>query len=145
MRTKSLPGGNLFLSVKAGCARLTKLATAAALADTGVHGAQALALLALEGQGPMKISDLATALDLQKPAATTLAVRLEDEGFVCRKADAADARATCLELTPLGRDKASRVGPMIAGFDATLSEGFSEKERDTIRRFLERIMSLDRL
>jgi len=143
MRTKDVPLESLFLAVKSGCARLTKLATAAAQEQAGVFGAQALALLALQARGEVRISELAAMLDLQKPATTTLVARLEAEGLVTRNEDRDDARAACVRLTRKGEETAAKVGVMIAGFDDILSEGFTAEELETVKRFLTRIAVLE--
>jgi DNA-binding MarR family transcriptional regulator len=145
MRTNCTPTDNLFLGVKAGCARLTRLAAAKAQQETGVHGAQALALLTLSEQGAVKITHLAKALDLKKAAASTLVSRLEAEGLLSRGHDDRDARAAVVELTPLGEQKALQVGAMIAGFDETLQTGLSQSEIEVVRRFFSRIMVLEEI
>lgn len=145
MRTKNTPSDNLFLGVKAGCARLTRLAAAKAQQETGVYGAQALALLTLREKGAVRITVLAQALDLKKAAASTLVTRLEAEGLLSRGHDGKDARAAIVELTPLGEAKSLQVGAMIAGFDETLQADFSQSEIEVVRRFFSRIMALENL
>ena len=128
----------IFLSLKHACARVTKLAAATAQAHTGLHGAQAPALLMLSIHGGRKISELARDLEIGKPAATTLVNRMEKAGLVKRRPDKDDARASVIELAGRGRCIADDVAIMIGNFDAALIEGFSAREIETIRRFLVR-------
>lgn len=136
---------SLFLLLKLNCTRLTKLASAAAQARTGLPGAQAPALLMLSMHGPRRISDLAGDLDLGKPAATTLVERMEKSGLVSRTSNERDGRASIIALTGRGRELAAEVAVMIGIFDATLAEGLDEEEQKTVRRFLLRLSQLETL
>ena len=134
-----------FLDLKRACARLTKVASAEAQSRVGLHGAQAQALLVLSELDACRISDLASRLDLGKPATTTLVERMEKENLVSRAPDQRDARARFIRLTPEGRSAVSRVIEMISDFDATLVEGLSAQEVEIIERYLDRAAKLERL
>ncbi|MCI5077174.1 MarR family winged helix-turn-helix transcriptional regulator [Oricola sp.] len=136
---------SLFLLLKLNCTRLSKLASAAAQARTGLPGAQAPALLMLSMHGPRRISDLARDLDLGKPAATTLVDRMEKAQLVFRQSDESDARISVITLTERGRAMAADVAVMIGEFDATLVGGLDEHEEAIVRRFLRRLSQLDTL
>lgn len=136
---------SLFLLLKLNCTRLSKLASAAAQARTGLPGAQAPALLMLSMNGPRRISDLARDLDLGKPAATTLVDRMEKAQLVFRQSDESDARISVITLTERGRAMAADVAVMIGEFDATLVGELDEHEEAIVRRFLRRLSQLDTL
>ena len=67
--------------------------------------AAARILARLNDNGPTRISDLATAERCSQPTITNHVKRLEAAGLVARQADARDARAWMIELTPAGREQ----------------------------------------
>lgn len=127
-----------FLLLKSACRQVTEEAAAIAHRETGVHGAQALALLVLRDIGPCRLVDLGAAIHTMRAATTTLADRLEKAGLAERRPDPKDARAQRIALTPLGAERAQAVKAIIARFDAALLQGFSTEERGAILRFLAR-------
>lgn len=63
-----------------------------------------LRLLSLMGElGPSRIGDLAKADNSSQPTMTTQVQRLESLGYVTRRVDDRDARATLVTLSPPGR------------------------------------------
>ncbi len=60
-------------------------------------------LLALDTLGPLRISDLASALGQSQPGATRAAKALETSGLASGRDSENDRRARVLELTPRGR------------------------------------------
>lgn len=134
-----------FLSLKAACARVTKVASAEAQASAGIYGAQAQALLILSRLDGCKISELARQLDLGKPAATTLVERMEKAGLIHRRPDKDDARASLLDLTQNGRGALAEVKRMISALDQRLVSGFDAQERAVIARFLAQASTFETL
>lgn len=134
-----------FLAVKRACARLTKVASAEALATAGLPGAQAQALLMLSQLNGCKIGELGKTLGLGKPATTTLVSRMEKAKLLRRRADKADARANTIELTPTGRKALAKVKRMIAAFDERLVHGFSPHEIEVIETYLARAARIEKL
>jgi DNA-binding MarR family transcriptional regulator len=64
-------------------------------------GRRHVALLAhVAADGPLAVSDLAAAVGLSLPAASTLTRELEDAGFVERREDPADRRRTVVAVDP---------------------------------------------
>ncbi|MEZ5716599.1 MAG: MarR family winged helix-turn-helix transcriptional regulator [Paracoccaceae bacterium] len=118
---------------------MTEEAAAIARGETGVHGAQALALLVLRRIGPCRLVQLGAAVGTARAATTTLAARLEKAGLAERCPDRDDARAQRIALTPLGAERAEAVEALIARFDAALLDGFSADEGRVILRFLETV------
>ncbi len=90
----------------------------------GVTVAQAAALEALSGHGPMRLSDLGKRLGIAPSTLTRNLERLIDGGLVTRTADARDARAARVRLTAAGRGAARGV--------ATQEEGFAQQVLDRI-------------
>jgi len=60
------------------------------------------ALGTVDRHGPLTPSELAARERIQRPTATRLIARLEDEGLVVRTAAPGDARSSLLTLTPAG-------------------------------------------
>jgi len=90
----------------------------------GVTVAQAAALEALFGHGPMRLSDLGRRLGIAPSTLTRNVERLIAAGLVTRLADADDARSTRVRLTAAGRRAAL---------------GVADREEDFARQVLERI------
>ena len=90
----------------------------------GVTVAQAAALEALLGHGPMRLSDLGRRLGIAPSTLTRNLDRLVEGGLVARQVDGRDARAARVKLTAAGRRAAL---------------GVAEREQDFARQVLERI------
>jgi DNA-binding MarR family transcriptional regulator len=58
-----------------------------------------------EGEGGRRMTDLADKVVLSKSGLTALVDRMESEGFVERRPDPDDRRATRIVLTPLGEER----------------------------------------
>ena len=67
--------------------------------------AAARILARLNDNGPTRISELALAERCSQPTITNHIKRMEAAGFVQRSADARDARAWMIELTPQGHEQ----------------------------------------
>ena len=91
-------------------------------ADLGLPSAQ-LRTLALVGDlAPARVGDLAAADGITQPTMTSALARLEGSGYVARTADAADARASLVDLTAAGRRalataRARRTGILTGALD----------------------------
>jgi DNA-binding MarR family transcriptional regulator len=71
--------------------------------DAGLSPSQSAALATLERRGPLTPSELAALERIQRPTATRLLARLEEEGLVARSADPEDRRSALITLTDHGR------------------------------------------
>jgi DNA-binding MarR family transcriptional regulator len=71
-------------------------------AGDGVDQAGLAILYALQGEEGMRVTDVAARLGIDTPAVTRKAQQLERLRLVSRARDAADARASRLQLTPEG-------------------------------------------
>ncbi len=68
----------------------------------GLTVAQSATLEVLRAEGPLRLSALGRRLGITPSTLTRNLARLEDAGLVARQADAADARAARVRLTPAG-------------------------------------------
>jgi DNA-binding MarR family transcriptional regulator len=90
-------------------ARRLRRAHLAALADWQVTPSQARALRVLARGDGMRPSVLADELQIAPRSATEVADGLEERGWLARRADPTDRRATVLALTASGRDLVTRI------------------------------------
>ncbi|MDP3737045.1 MAG: MarR family transcriptional regulator [Hyphomonadaceae bacterium] len=134
------PGRRMFWLL-ARAQRRVNATSDAGLADLGLTATQAGALFCFTDEG-LLVGDLAAKLDLAQSAASGLARRLEDAGLVVRSEDAADGRAARLKLTALGKRRREVAGLRVATANARLLEGFSEREIDTVVRWLNRVAEI---
>jgi len=88
-------------------ARLSRWASQSATFD--IPHAQARLLALIDENGTMRIRAIAEADHTSQPTVTTQVQRMEAAGWVCRRADAADARASLVSLTPAGRAALARI------------------------------------
>jgi DNA-binding MarR family transcriptional regulator len=90
----------------------------------GVTVAQAAALEALSGHGPMRLKELGQRLGIAPSTLTRNLVRLIEGGLVARQSDSRDARSARVRLTAAGRRAAT---------------GVAERERDFAQQVLDMI------
>lgn len=101
---------------------------------------QMAALMVIASKDDCQQKDVAQTLELNKSAITGLVTRMEKNGLLARASSTEDARAVVLRVTPEGRDKLTRLQPMIATMNDIFSDEFSDEEMLTILRFLNFIM-----
>ena len=101
--------------------RLAHVLRAQSLHD-GLTPTRLSALVLIEGDGPLRLSDLAVALGSALSSTSRLADLLVEAGWVHRRRDLTDQRASLLELSPAGdallaalrRDTTTRLATEIA-------------------------------
>jgi DNA-binding MarR family transcriptional regulator len=71
-------------------------------AGGGLSPTLTAALASIDRHGPLTPSEVATRERIQRPTATRLIGRLEEDGLVVRTADPADGRSTLISVTPAG-------------------------------------------
>jgi DNA-binding MarR family transcriptional regulator len=103
----------------------------------GLSAARLSALSVVVFAGPIRISALARAEQVQTPTMTPIVAALERDGLVVREADAADARAALLRATPKGarlmaEGRARRVALLAADLRA-----LPARDRGTLARAVE--------
>lgn len=70
---------------------------------------QLAALSTVERSGPLRLGDLAAAERIAPSTLTRLVTVLEDAGYVTRRPDPADARASTIAITDLGNQALDRL------------------------------------
>ena len=108
--------------------------------ELGISAVQQGALFVIAQNNPCHPSEIATALDMNKSAVTTLTTRLESASFITRKPDPKDGRAQLLFLSEKGSDTIRRSIPHTKQANALLLDGFSADEVSTIERFLNNVI-----
>jgi DNA-binding MarR family transcriptional regulator len=96
--------------------------------------ARAIRLLA---RRPMSMGELATALGIDPPNATTLVADLESQGLVSRRPHPTDGRAKVVEATRKGRALARKADAILAAPPPAISN-LSAEDLATLQRVLER-------
>ncbi len=90
--------------------RRIRICSSAELAPVGLTHAQSRALRVVAGAGaPMRMADLAAALEIVPRAATTNVDALDQAGLVVRRTDSCDRRSVLVSLTPKGRKLLARL------------------------------------
>ena len=72
-------------------------------ASTGLSPALTAALATVERHGPLTPSELAAAERVQRPTATRIVARLEEQRLISRAADPGDGRVSLVSITDEGR------------------------------------------
>ena len=96
--------------------------------------AVSVVLFRISELGPVRLSDVATAMGVDISTASRPVAKLVERGWVERRADPADARAFLLRCTPAGRKVVDRLRAarhewlrdVLATFDAGEREQFAE-------------------
>jgi DNA-binding MarR family transcriptional regulator len=142
------PGGVASLTpgmrVEAALGRLLLRSTRMYLYDQlvdGVDGVDTTTYPVLSGlarTGPTSATRLASAIGLDRTAATRYATRLESAGLLRRVPDPADARATQLELTPAGRAAVAATRRTLSAAFEDMLASWAEPEAEQFATALER-------
>ncbi len=111
----------------------------------GISAAQVGLLFALQSrQGePAAVGEIAADLGVAPAAVTNLSKRMQAAGMVERVGDAGDARLTRLQMTGAGRAAGVRAGEVLVELNGRLAEGFTERELQTVARWLARAAALE--
>ena len=75
----------------------------------GLTPTQLAALSTVERSGPLRLGDLAAAEGIAPSTLTRMVTVLEEAGFVTRRPDPSDARASTIAITELGRQTMDRL------------------------------------
>lgn len=103
-------------------------------AGGGLSPTLTAALATVERHGPLTPSELAARERIQRPTATRLIARLEEQGLIARTTDPADRRSCLIAATA---DGAALLGELRTRKDAFLAERLRrlpEADRETLRR-----------
>ena len=115
--------------------RVTRLHRAMAgelLKSTGLYPGQELLMMHLWDTGPQRQAELAAAFDTDSASMTRTVQRLERAGFVRRRRDPADGRATLVESTPAGTALRDRVEQLWAELEAATVGTMSEASQGAL-------------
>jgi len=109
------------------------------LGQVGLHKGQPMMLRILCRKDGVPQSYLAKKLAIKAATASAMVKRLEKAGYVLRKRDAEDERVSNVYLTDQGRDLSSQLKAYQKQMEDMTFRGFSEREKDTMRNFLNRV------
>jgi len=107
----------------------------------GVTVAQAAALEALQGHGPVRLSDLGRRLGIAPSTLTRNLERLIEGGLVVRLTDAQDARKARVRVTAAGRRAALEVAGREEGFACQVLERIPEGRRAAVLEALGELLA----
>ncbi len=110
-------------------------------AGVDIERASAVMLARVEELEPARLSELADAAGVDISTASRQVARLVDDGYVERRADPDDRRASAHRLTPEGRDVRARLTTARrAWFEEVLAD-FDAEERAVLATLLERFVA----
>ena len=101
------------------------------------------ALSTVDRHGPLTPSELANRERIQRPTATRVLARLEEEGLIERTADLYDRRSSLVAVTKAGHELLQEQRTRKTAFLAARLEGLTADERATLERaadILERVL-----
>ncbi len=97
-----------------------------------------LLLTLLRAAGPLGVSELAQAVDVDQPRASRLVAQGVQDGLLERETDPEDARRAVIALTTAGREAAERVLNRRRARVVGALDQFSEDEKQTLAHLLTR-------
>ena len=106
----------------------------------GLHPGHELLLMHLWDTGPLRQGDLAAEFDTDSASMTRTVQRLERAGFVRRRPDPYDGRATLVESTPAGMALRASIERFWAELEADTVGGMPASQQ---RQLLRRLQSLE--
>lgn len=114
-------------------------------AGVDIERASAVMLARVDELGPARLSELAEAAGVDVSTASRQVARLVSDGYVTRRPDPDDRRASAHELSPAGREVRARlVAARRAWFEEVLAD-FDPTERTAFADLLERFVDHVRL
>jgi DNA-binding MarR family transcriptional regulator len=140
VRTNSVPD-------LAGRLRLTIVRTARRLrqeAGTELSPSLTAALSTVERHGPLTPGEVAARERIQRPTATRVLARLEEQGLIDRMPDVRDGRSSLVTVSEAGTDLLAELRTRKTAFLASRIERLEPDERATLERaadILERMLA----
>ena len=131
----------------AGRLRLAIVRTARRLRqETGTELSPSLtaALSTIDRHGPLTPGEVATRERIQRPTATRVLARLEEQGLIDRMPDVRDRRSSLLTASKAGRDLLAELRTRKTAFLAARIEDLDDEDRATLERaadILERMLA----
>src|SRR5262245_36842394 len=111
----------------------------ARLADDTVDFSVVPVLKTLKACGPLRLSALATALELDASTVSRHVKQLEDRGLLARTSDPDDGRASQIELSAAGAEVLQDHTVRRKALISAALEGFSDDDREALRTYLDRL------
>jgi DNA-binding MarR family transcriptional regulator len=140
VRTNSVPdlAGRLRLTIARTARRLRQ--------ETGTELSPSLtaALSTIDRHGPLTPGEVATRERIQRPTATRVLARLEEQGLIDRMPDVRDGRSSLLTASTAGRDLLAELRTRKTAFLASRIEDLDDEDRATLERaadILERMLA----
>jgi DNA-binding MarR family transcriptional regulator len=127
--------------------RLTIVRTARRMrqeSGTDLSPSLTAALSTVERHGPLIPSELALRERIQRPTATRVLARLEEQGLIDRMPDPRDGRSSLVTASKAGRDLLAELRTRKTAFLAARIETLTAEERATLNRaadILERMLA----
>lgn len=106
-------------------------------AGGGLSPTLTAALATVDRHGPLTPSELASRERIQRPTATRLIARLEQDGLVARTADPGDRRSCLIAVSPEGHALLETLRTRKDAFLAEQLRGLSREDRETLERAAE--------
>jgi MarR family transcriptional regulator, organic hydroperoxide resistance regulator len=119
--------------------RLHVMRTRQLLQGLGLHPGHELLLMHLWDVGPQRPADLAAKFDTDSASMTRTVQRVERAGFVRRRPDPNDGRATLVETTPAGIALRGRIEELWAQLEADTVGDMDAAQRRQLLRGLQRL------
>ncbi len=120
-------------------ARGARTALSQRLALLDVYPGQDAVLLAIGEEDGISLRDLAERLSVRPPTITKTVTRLAAQGLVEKRLSNSDGRQNHAHLTERGAALVDAVGKSRKRVERDALKGFSNKERKTLRKLLERV------
>jgi DNA-binding MarR family transcriptional regulator len=105
-----------------------------------MHKGQPMLLLILSKSDGLPQSVLAKTMVIKPATVSAMVKRMEKAGYVVRKRDAEDERVSNVYLTDAGRAINSELLARQDDMEEIVFKGFSAKEKDAMRNYLERVL-----
>jgi DNA-binding MarR family transcriptional regulator len=112
-----------------------------AVERTGLTSAQMGVLQFVAQHDGCTLGELAAGVGVKPAAITGLVARTVKTGCVRTQASRDDGRATQVYLTARGRERVAEIRDLGRELNRRLYDGFSEAELDTVRRFLQHVLT----
>lgn len=120
-------------------ARNQRISFGAQLSTLGLYAGQELVLKSLAEENGQTMGALAASLGVQPPTVTKMTARLAAQGLVERRASQWDARQSHVFISDKGLDLIAKIDKLWKRIERHALQGFDDKERRQLRKFLKRI------
>jgi DNA-binding MarR family transcriptional regulator len=111
----------------------------ASLEPWGLTPPRFAALVIIDRNPDLKLTELARVLDVARSGAVTLVDALEAPGYVARHASPTDGRAFGLRLTARGKKALAQITAAVEAHDRRVTAALSAAERAQLKRLLDRV------